>query len=426
MRDIVAIIGYGLVALFGIFLSADFSGVRFRKDPLPRLLLFTGLVLAAQGLCFCFLGLKLTRWVYPLILHLPLVMFLAVGYKKPWPVAVASVFLAYLCCQIPQWIASATYLFSQDALFHDLLYIFAVSGTYVLLRLYAVSPIQKIMTRSTLSVWMVGLLPLLYYIFDYATAVYTDILYSGNPYVAQLMPSVVSIGYIIFTLIYQSRLEEQEAARQEHFLLSLQLRQSQAEYAALCQVQEQARRFHHDLRHHAALLMDYAERDALPEIKAYLLELQQELDTVPFKKFCGHQVVDLLLSHFDRQAQDVGVLLEVCAEIPATLPFKDTELCSILSNALENAIQACALVADQSKRVVTVYLSVRQRNLLFSVQNPCEGNVIFEDGLPISSRSGHGLGTRSIASIVHQHDGLVNFSVSDGVFLLRVSLPMIE
>jgi nitrogen-specific signal transduction histidine kinase len=69
-------------------------------------------------------------------------------------------------------------------------------------------------------------------------------------------------------------------------------------------------------------------------------------------------------------------------------------------------------------------MSVRQRNLLLSIQNPYVGDIAFVNGLPTATRPGHGLGTRSIASIVNQHGGLVHFSANNGVFLLRATLPM--
>lgn len=424
MSIVISLIRYGMVALFGIFLSAGFSGVDLQKGTVRKLLFFAAAALALQGFCFWYFGLKITMWIYPLILHIPLILFLSAGCKRSWSCATVGVFLAYLCCQIPRWIASVTYLFSDIGLFHDLVYLFAVTATYILLHRYAAKPIRKIMAYSPNSVWCLGLLPMLYYVFDYVTTVYTEVLYSGNPYVVQIMPSVMAIGYILFVLIYQSRLEAQETAQQEQYLLSLQLRRSKAEYDALRQVQEQANRFHHDLRHHTTLLMDYAEEGALPEIKAYLQNLQQDLDTVVFKRFCGHQVVDLLLSHFESQAEAAGVTLNVSAELPSTLPFKDTELCSLLSNGLENAILAASHVPNGNEKVVNISLSVRQRNLLLSIQNPYQGDVTIVDGLPVAKRSGHGLGTRSIASIVNEHGGLIHFSATAGIFLLRASLPM--
>ena len=424
MNSIILVAGYGMIAIFGIFLSAGFCGIRFCKDTLPKLILFAIVILAVQGVCYYQVSLTFTKWSYPLLLHIPLACFLVVGYKKSWAVAATSVLLAYLCCQIPRWLASMAYLFSEKNLYYDILYIITIPAAYGFLNRFVAKSIQKILNRSAYSAWRLGIFPLLYYVFDYATTVYTNALYSGNPLVAQIMPSVMSVGYILFALIYQAQLEAQEVAQQERFLLSLQLRRAKAEYVALRQMQEQTDRFHHDLRHHTTLLLDYAEKGALEKVKTYLQDLRQELDTVTLKRFCGHQVVDLVLSHFDSCAKDARVQLDVNAEIPPNLPLKDVELCSLLSNGLENAIHACSHIRNEADRVVSVSLSVRQRNLLLSIQNPCQTDVTIVNGFPVSKQSGHGIGTRSMASVVHQHGGLIHFSVADGVFLLRASLPM--
>lgn len=424
MKTAVTLLCYGLVALFGVVLSAGFSGADQQKGAGRKLALFSAAIIAVQVACRLVFGFEFTTWVYPLIVHFPLVVLLVVIFKQPWLTAVASVLLAYLCCQIPRWIAAIAYFFSDDQLYRNILYIVVVPVVYYFLRRYAADAAQKLMARSQRSNISLGFLPLLYYIFDYATTIYTDLLYSGNPFVVQIMPSVMSAGYIFFMLIYQSRVEEQEEAKQERNLLYLQLRRSEAEYTALCQVQEQARLYHHDLRHHAILLMEFAEKGDLPEIKGYLNHIQQDLDAVIPKRFCGHNVVDLLLSHFESRADGAGVKLSVHAELSTELPIKDTELCSLLSNGLDNAIYAASHVQSEGNSVVAVAISVRQRNLSLSIQNPYEGEVNIVNGLPVTGRKGHGLGTRSIVSIVNDYGGLVSFSAKDGIFSLRATLPM--
>lgn len=426
MSMIISLLQYAMVALFGIFLSAIFCGVELKGDSILKLSIFSVVALVIQLIIFNQFGATTTKWLYPLILHLPLVLFLVLCFKKPLSMSLVSLFLAYLCCQIPRWLSDLVLLLCNSTLLRDIVYIFIICACFGTLHRFAAKPIQKILTYSARSVWVVGLLPVLYYIFDYVTTVYTDILYSGNPYVVQTIPSIMSLGYIFFLLIYQSRLEEQEAIRQERYLLSLQLRRSEAEFSALCQMQEQANRFHHDMRHHTSLLMEHVEKGSVSEIKTYLQELQQGLDATVFKQYCRHQVINLLLSHFESRAIEQGIQLHVNADLPASLPFKDTELCSLLSNGLENAIHATAKVENPENKKVTVSLSVKQRNLLISVQNPHVENVTFLDGLPVATESGHGLGTRSIASIVHKYGGLVHFSTANGLFLLRASLPMNE
>ena len=164
MTDLLALIGYGLVAFFGVFLSAAFSGVQIRKYNLVNFLILTAISLAVQAIFLYFGQLKLTQQIYPLILHLPLILVLRIGYKKPWSVTVASVLLAYLCCQIPRWIASITCLFSNDLLYYHILYIPAISASFLVLSRHVVKPIQNIMNYSPQSALGLGLLPLLYYI----------------------------------------------------------------------------------------------------------------------------------------------------------------------------------------------------------------------------------------------------------------------
>ena len=77
MREILSLVCYGLVAFFGVFLSAGFSGIDLQKSTLPTLSLFTAATLVAQSACFYFGGLELTQWFYPLIVHLPTVLFCA-------------------------------------------------------------------------------------------------------------------------------------------------------------------------------------------------------------------------------------------------------------------------------------------------------------------------------------------------------------
>ena len=60
--------------------------------------------------------------------------------------------------------------------------------------------------------------------------------------------------------------------------------------------------------------------------------------------------------------------------------------------------------------------------LFLQVTNPCDDPVRFENGIPISSRPGHGLGVQSICAIVKRYGGVCSFSVNNGIFLLRLSL----
>lgn len=133
----------------------------------------------------------------------------------------------------------------------------------------------------------------------------------------------------------------------------------------------------------------------------------------------------LFLPAFHLQSQRQGTVLTVDASLPNDVAISDTELCSLLSNGLENALHAVAdLPADRKQ--ISLYCGVRQNKLLIEIRNPCAGPVAMRDGLPVSDREGHGYGCRSIQAIAQRNGGLCVFSAQQGQFLLQIMLPVLE
>lgn len=374
--------------------------------------------------CWSLLGVERTRMVYPLVMHVPLALFLIAGLRRPFSSAVVGVLCAYLCCQIPRWLADAKYLFTSSGALRNVAYVFLLAFAYALLHRYAVRPVQRLAGYSRQSALMLGAVPALYYVFDYAATVYSDALYSGNAFVVQCAPTIMAFAYFFFLLAYHAKNEEHERARNEQELLALRLNRASAELASMRQTQEQARQYRHDVRHHLALMMGFVESGDIARLEAYLRSLDENLLATAPKRYCKNDVIDLLLSHFAAQAQQAGVTFDVQAHLPAELPFEDADVCSLLSNGLENAITAASCVSGGTAKKVTVRLSIKQENLLISIKNPYEGTVEFEDGLPVATRKGHGFGMRSIASVVNRHEGHVSFFAEEGAFTLWVMLPL--
>ena len=115
--------------------------------------------------------------------------------------------------------------------------------------------------------------------------------------------------------------------------------------------------------------------------------------------------------------------LNISAKIPKNITISDTELCSLLSNALENALHAAQQMEEQ-ERWVELYCGMKRNNLLIEVKNPYGGVVEMQDGVPVSRQAGHGYGCRSILAIAQQQHGHCSFEASSGLFTLQVILPM--
>lgn len=424
MIQLLDLICYGLVLLFGIAVSVCFLGIEYSKKNMVSIGCFFLLTLYLQICSWLFLGIEQTKQLYPLIVHLMLVLFLRIILKRSWLASLSSVFAAYLCCQIPKWFGSIDEMIFQTQFGYYLSYIPAMALCYFFLRKYVAVPVSRIIAQSKKSCLMFGTIPFLYYVFDYVSTIYTDWLYSGSTVAVHFIPSVVSMFYFVFVLLYYAETQKEKSAQQERDQMAAQLRQAKIEFDTLRQMQEQTRQYRHDMRHHFLLLQGLAAKGDVKKIVHYLKTAESDLEAFTPTQYCENETVNLLLSSFETLAKQTGVVLSAEACIPEILSISDTEICSLLSNSLENAITAAAAVPIPEKRIVSVKITVYKGKLLLSVKNPYEGKVILHDGLPQTIQKGHGYGTHNISAIAEFHGGQALFSTDSNMFSLKVMIPL--
>ncbi len=418
---ILGLLRFGVSLVFGIVVSALFAGIEpTRKNRLVISLLCI-IFLFVQTTSWWLLGLGLTSKLYPLIIHLPLIVIFSLYYKHPWLISAVSVLSGYLCCQAPRWFGFLAGAALDSSLADHLFYIASVFLAYYCFKKYVAGSVRKLMKKSYKSCLLLGGVPLFYYLFDYITAVYTDILYSGVEWAVQFMPSTVSVFYFIFVILYYTETQKQASLQREKDMLDTQFRLAQTEFASLWQLQQNAASYRHDMRHHFALLQGLASTGHIEEIKEYLRVAQSDIDAITPMRFCENETVNLILSAFATKAKQVEIQLTIDAKLPDSLPFSDTELCSLLSNALENAIHATKSINDGNKRYITLRVYSKNNKLCIDIRNRYQSEPLFQQGFPVSKEQGHGFGTKSMAHIVEKHGGVFQFSVKDGWFIFQAT-----
>lgn len=417
---------YGLVLLFGVFLSVLFSGgSKSRKDRVS-IGLFSVFTLCLQTTCSFFLGLETTTKLYPLITHLPLILFLVLILKKSVGISIISVLTAYFCCQLPRWSG----VLSMQIFKTQMSYLIAYSSSiliffFLIWRFFAKATYQA-MAYSRQSMFLFGCLPAVYYIFDYATTVYTRVLYTGIEMMSEFLPTVMVLFYVWFIVVYHGEVQQKTEILLEKKMLSMQMDTAKLQLDALRTSQEQAIIHRHDMRHHFSMIDSFAQQGELAEIMEYLSNAQCELTAITPMRFCENETVNLLLSSFTSKAEKRDVVLSVKADLPKKVNVSDTELCSVLSNGIENALNAVSKVTDITLRKIFLNCSVNRNMLLFEIENAFVGNVKMKDNIPTAIEAGHGYGCKSIYTIAEKRNGFCTFAANDGIFTLRVALPMNE
>lgn len=418
---VIGLLRFGVSLVFGLTVSVLFAGI----EPTKKNRLVTGLLcvifLFVQTASYWLFGLDLTSKLYPLIIHLPLIVIFSLYYKRPWLISAVSVLSGYLCCQAPRWLGFLAGAAFDSELADHTFYIASVFLAYYFLKKYVAASVRHLMEVSTKSCLFLGGVPLFYYLFDYVTAIYTDVLYSGTEWAVQFMPSTISVFYFVFVILYYAETQKQASLQREKDMLDAQFRLAQTEFATLRQLQQNAAAYRHDMRHHFALLQGLASEEHIDEIKEYLQTAQSDMDAITPLRFCENETVNLILSAFVTKAKQGSIILTVDAKLPDLLPFSDTELCSLLSNALENAIHACEQIPDRNKRIIRLRMYSKNNKLCIDLHNSYQAEPVFRQGLPVSKEQGHGFGTKSIAHIVEKYGGVFQFSVKDGWFIFQAT-----
>lgn len=424
ISSVLDVLSYGLVLVYGLVLAAAIAG-SFETARQRRIVLcLCPVFLLVQLLGWLLLGKDGVTQIYPLIVHLPLVLILVFALKRPWGVSIVSTCMAYLCCQPPHWGRVAAEMLTHSAFAAIIIYILLLGAFLHLLQRYFVAAAYSTMTYSRSALLLFGSLPCTYYIFDYATTVYSDVLYSGAVAINEFLPTVLIVFYILFLPAFHVQTQSRSHAEMERSLLEVELEQSQQEMDTIREAETQAAVYQHDMRHHLNMIGGLLTSGQTQQAQDYIRRVQSDVEAITPRRFCENETVNLLCASFAQKAQRAHVELCVDARVPSELSISDTELCSLLSNALENALRVTAELEPASRRIVKLYCGIRLNKLLIEVRNPCDAPPEMRNGIPVSNRVGHGYGCRSIQAIAQRRGGLCQFRTEGGTFLLQVMLPV--
>ena len=236
---------------------------------------------------------------------------------------------------------------------------------------------------------------------------------------------VISVSLLVLLLIFYAllyfmakSLNRNNKLAQENQFLNMQ----RAQYDALKGAIEETRQARHDMRHHFAVLNALAEQKDWVELEGYLSSVAQSIPDTELK-LCENSAVNAVVGHYYSRCKSNDIPLKLKLDIPEKLPVTETDICLVIANLLENALEA-SLKTDKEKRQISVYARLHSDNIIIiSVENAFNGDISEKDGIFSSSkRSGHGIGTQSVRRIAEKNGGYCRFTYENGIFTADIML----
>jgi hypothetical protein len=413
------VINFAFVLFFGISLTLSFAGVEVRNHKNHFVLIFCTLGILQIIAYFTFGDMFLFK-SYPLLTHLPLFLLLMLYYKKSSYISGISILSAYLFCTPRKWIGTAvSFFWNYDMEVSYLLQIVITIPLLMIIVRYISPYVVRLRFESSKILKLFISVPLIYYVLEYILTVYTDLLYQGGAAIIELMDAAVVIVYFIFSVIYLKTLYEKKEIEVEQALFKVLADQSKTEIETLRKSQDQAVIYRHDLRHHMNYLNACISESNLKDALLYIAEICEEIDNAKITRYSENESVNLILSSYATKATEKQINCVINVSTVDFSKFIIPDLCSLLSNALENAIFACEKIPSIKKRFIRMSMYSRNNKLCIDIRNSYDAEPIFHLGFPVSKEQGHGFGTKSMAHVVDKYNGLYQFSVKDGVFIFQ-------
>lgn len=191
-------------------------------------------------------------------------------------------------------------------------------------------------------------------------------------------------------------------------------------------IYKQMRGWRHDYHNHIQTMKAHLALGQTNEISGYLNKLDNDLISVDTVLKTGNIMVDAILNSKISLALSWKINVNTKATVPNKLKISEIDLCVIIGNLLDNAMEACLKQANETDRFIRIYIGVIKEHLYISVLNSVGGEVKKNGKSYLSTKNSpsHGFGLFRIDRIAEKYTGYVNRQNEDGVFATEIMLPL--
>ncbi len=281
---------------------------------------------------------------------------------------------------------------------------------------------------STIRIWLTLLLVPAVTLITFSVFQYIIEMYNPNEqitvYIYLSCIGMILINALVFVLFWFN--QRQASIKRENDILTSQLSLQESSVKNLENAYNRTRAFRHDIKNHLLTMNILAENGDLNEIKKYLKEMGGIIDESSYVRITGISSVDAILNEKLYEAQGHNITTSYDVMNMEKNSIKPLHMCIILSNALDNAIEANQTIEDPDMRYIKLKIYGDETFTVISVANPTSAIPVKKaDNTYKTTKSdseNHGFGLKSIKNTAGKYDGEMLTKCEDGIFTLVIRL----
>ncbi len=279
---------------------------------------------------------------------------------------------------------------------------------------------KKITLDFTKDFFLIALIDVIY------ALIITSLFYYNNLYITPDIAIALSVFVILLISILALYLLRKIMKKSDEIMMNnLKMQQIEMEHKQnqdMAIVVEDLRALRHDMNNHMSVLQGLLTMQEYDDAKSYLSNITEELSVANSFIFTNNKVLSIILNNKISRAKQLGISFDT-ELLTTTTPFSDSDLCAVVSNIIENAIEASS---NHTNPYILFSMKKSDGKLIIECENNYTVTPIFEHGNLITTKSDkayHGIGTKTIRSVVEDYHGITEFTVNE-LFHVKIAVPI--
>lgn len=249
----------------------------------------------------------------------------------------------------------------------------------------------------------------------------------NSPYDMFLFLTLMILGYL-FVFIGVSSASKVISLGYNYKIIENQIELQRQNYKILNNSLEQLNTLKHDIRHHISSIKQMLTEKKYEQAQKYIEQFNQNELSKTIPTLCQNFTADSIIKYYFSIAVNKDIDFRTNLNIPEDININPLDLCVILGNCLENAIEACDKLEHGNKKYISLASQIVNSHLVFKIINSFNGNIIKNGELLQSTKNGasHGIGISSIGETVNKYKGNLDIKYTDHEFQATIIMNVVS
>ena len=257
--------------------------------------------------------------------------------------------------------------------------------------------------------------------------IYNIFLIDTDHLINEQLSYIISISYMVINVVVFILYERMNKEAERNYMLIEEQKQYdmiEENNVQMNQIYSNIKTWQHDYRNHMQLILSYIERKDIKEAESYIKSLDDQIVLTNVKITTGNYLIDTIVSSKMTLASTYDIKYTCEGSLPEELGISKVDLCAVISNLLDNAIEACQKVDEN--RYIEFEIHLIKDQLYIGMKNSSNGKYKRKRGELDTTKKGdfHGVGLKHIRNIIDQYNGMYKEEAGSDCFCTTISIPL--